>query len=78
MQDWIFWAMDRVEQIANQDPAFLESKAEHDAIVEDFENLVKSLPEEDRELLLSYMDVSGDLDLRRCQIAFQLGKSIAK
>lgn len=78
MHDWVFWAMDKVEERAKQDPVFCKLAQRHEALVHDFEALVDSLGMQERELLLDYMDAAGDLDYRRCQIAFELGRSNPK
>ena len=78
MNEWEHWAMDMVTEIAARDKAFLELKEEHDALVDRFERLLESLKEDDRELILDYLNISGDLDYRRAQIAFDVGRNTRK
>ena len=78
MHAWESWAMDRVLEITRRDDAFQELMAEHNALVSDFERLLDSLEPEKRDLILDYLNISGDLDYRRAQIAFEVGRNTRK
>ena len=78
MHAWENWAMDRVLEITRRDDAFQELMAEHNALVSDFERLLDSLEPEKRDLILDYLNISGDLDYRRTQIAFEVGRNTRK
>ena len=74
MMEWIFRAADQVDRLAKTDMEYQElarQRAEPDGAYTD---LLSRLHADDRELLLEYMDVVGNMQYRMTQLAWLYGK----
>jgi len=74
MLEWVYRAADAVDRQAKKDPEYQELARRHRELVSDYEALVGRLSPEDRELLLEYTDVAGNLQYRLTQLAYFYGK----
>ena len=74
MLEWVLRVVDRVDALADADPEYRELAAQRKRLEPDFDALLARLTPEDRELLLEYMDIVGDMQYRTTQIAWLYGK----
>lgn len=74
MLEWVYHTVDRVEAEAKADPEYRELAARQAALAPAYESLLARLSRDDRELLLEYTDVMGNLQYRITQIAYRYGK----
>lgn len=73
MLEWVWRISEQVQQLANMDPEYQELARQRDQLDEAFSALLERLSTEDRELLLEYMDVDGNLHYRFSQLAWRYG-----
>lgn len=78
MLEWALKAADRVEAEAKKDPEYRELADRQAALVHEFDALLERLSPDDRELLLEYMDVVGNLQYRMTQLAYRYGKGVGR
>ena len=74
MMKWVFRVAERVEALAKADPEYCELAQQQALLVTAFESLVERMDPVDRELLLDYMDVVGNMQYRFSQLAWLYGK----
>ena len=74
MLEWVMRAADRVDALVKADPEYQELNKQRKALEPDYEALLTRLSEKDRELLLEYMDVTGNMQYRKTQLAWLYGK----
>ena len=73
MLEWIWRISEQVQQLANMDSEYRELAQKRSELDNDFSTLLSRLSEDDRELLLEYMDVVGNLQYRFAQLAWRYG-----
>ena len=71
--EWVYRIADRVDALAAKDVEYRELEQQRKALERAYEGLLARLSEEDRELLLEYMDVVGNLQYRFAQLAWRYG-----
>ena len=74
MMHWVYRIADRVEELARTDPSYRALAQRRAALDGAYAALLERLGEADRELLLEYMDVTGDMQYRKTQLAWLYGK----
>ncbi len=74
MLEWVYRTVDRVDALAKADPEFQELAAQRQGMDGAYCALLDRLSEEDRELLLEYMDVLGNMQYRMTQLAWHYGR----
>lgn len=74
MLEWVYRIADRVDGLAKEDPEYRELARQRESLEGDFDALLDRLSEKDRELLLEYMDVVGNMQYRLSQLAWLYGK----
>ena len=77
MLEWVCRAADQVDRIARRDPEYQELARRHGELVHEYEALLQRLSPEDRELILEYTDVAGNMQYRLTQLAYAYGKQVA-
>ena len=73
MLEWVWRISEQVQQLANMDSEYRELAQKRSELDDDFSTLLSRLSEDDRELLLEYMDVVGNLQYRFAQLAWRYG-----
>lgn len=73
MLAWVWRVSDQVQQLANNDPEYRKLNAQRAELDGAFTDLLNRLSESDRELLLEYMDVTGNQQYRFAQLAWHYG-----
>ena len=73
MLDWVLRAADQVDRIAWSDPEYRELSQQRSALEGAYNGILDRLSDEDRELLLEYMDVIGNMQYRITQLAWRYG-----
>lgn len=73
MLAWVWRVSDQVQQLANNDPEYRKLNAQRAELDGAFTDLLNRLSESDRELLLEYMDVTGNQQYRFAQLAWRYG-----
>lgn len=76
MLEWVYRAADAVDVLAKSDPEYQEIAVRQRELVPEYEALLARLSEEDRELILEYTDVAGNLQYRLTQLAYVYGKRV--
>ena len=76
MLEWVYRAADAVDRVAKHDPEYQELARQQRELVGDYEALLARLPSDDRELLLEYTDVMGNMQYRLTQLAYFYGKQM--
>ena len=74
MMEWVLRIADRVDQAARVDPEYRELAQRQRELLPEFEALLERMDHQDRELLLEYMDVVGNMQYRISQLAWCYGK----
>ena len=74
MLEWVYRIADRVDALARVDPEYRELAAQRRNLEGSYCALLDRLSGEDRELLLEYMDVVGNMQYRMTQLAWLYGK----
>lgn len=70
MDKWMEKGADFVDALARHDPVFQELQQRHDRLVPDFDRLMETLPEDQRELILEYLNLQLDMEARRTFLAW--------
>jgi len=73
MLEWVWRASEQVQQLASMDPEYRELNQKRIELEPEYCDLLSRLSERDRELLLDYMDVTGNLQYRFAQLAWRYG-----
>ena len=73
MLEWVWRISEQVQQLANMNSEYRELAQKRSELDNDFSTLLSRLSEDDRELLLEYMDVVGNLQYRFAQLAWRYG-----
>lgn len=76
MLEWVYRAADAVDRIAKRDPEYRELAQKQRELVGEYDALLARLSPEDKELLLEYMDVTGNMQYRLTQLAYAYGKQV--
>lgn len=76
MLEWVYRAADAVDRQAKKDPEYQELARRQRELVSEYEALIRRLSPKDRELLLEYTDVVGNLQYRLTQLAYFYGKRV--
>ena len=71
---WVLRVAEQVDALAKSDPEYCELAQQQALLVTAFELLVERMDPVDRELLLDYMDVVGNMQYRFSQLAWLYGK----
>ena len=74
MLEWVMRVADRVDALVKSDPEYQELAKQRIALEPDYEALLTRLSEKDRELLLEYMELVGNMQYRTTQFAWLYGK----
>lgn len=74
MLEWVFHAAEQVAASAESDPEFQDLARQQAELAPQYESLLERLSPRDRELILEYTDVLGNLQYRMTQLAYQFGK----
>ena len=74
MIEWVMGVVDRIEEEARRDPEYREFMEHQEELVPAFDALLQRLSEDDRELILEYMDTTINRQYRFSQIAWRYGK----
>ena len=74
MLEWVWRIADRVDQLTKVDPEYQELAQQQKKLEPEFSALLERLSETDRELLLEYMEVVGNMQYRTTQLAWLYGK----
>jgi len=74
MLEWVMRVVDRVDALANTDPEYQYLAKQHKALEPEYRALLDRLSPADRELLLEYMDVTGNMQYRFSQLSWLYGK----
>ena len=78
MNEWIYWASNRVHELALEDPDFQSLMIEQENLGKLFEAIIQSLTDAERDLILDYINNAVDLEYQQTRIAYLLGKGILK
>lgn len=78
MNEWIYWASNRVHELALEDPDFQSLMIEQENLGKLFEAIIQSLTDTERDLILDYINNAVDLEYQQTRIAYLLGKGILK
>lgn len=76
--EWVYRVAERVDALAKADPEYQELAAQRLHLEEAYNALLERLGAEDRELLLEYMDIVGNMQYRMTQLAWYYGKNVFK
>ena len=74
MLEWVLRIADRVDLLAKADPEYRELSHQRLKLEPKYESLLVRMSSTDRELLLEYMDVVGNMQYRISQLAWLYGK----
>ena len=74
MLEWVMRVADRVDDLVKADPEYQELAHQRKDLEPDFVALLKRLSDDDREMLLEYMDIVGNMQYRTTQFAWLYGK----
>ena len=70
MDEWTIRGADFVDQLARQDPVFRELRQQHERLVADFDALMETLPETQRDLILDYLNLQLDMEAQKTRLAW--------
>ena len=73
MLEWVWRASEQVQRLADMDSEYQELSHKRAELDEAFSALLSRLSPEDRDLLLEYMDIVGNLQYRFTQLAWRYG-----
>lgn len=73
MLEWVWRVSEQVQQLAKTDPEYRELTRKRAELDDAFSNLLSRLTEEDRELLLEYMEIAENQQYRFSQLAWRYG-----
>ena len=74
MIEWVMGVVDRIEEEARRDSEYRELTAHQVELVPAFDALLERLSEDDRELILEYMETAMNRQYRFSQIAWRYGR----
>ena len=74
MIEWVMGVVDRIEEEARRDLEYRELMAHQVELVPAFDALLQRLSEDDRELILEYMETAMNRQYRFSQIAWRYGR----
>ena len=74
MLEWVCRVSEQVQRLADNDPEYRELKEKRMALNQEFEELLSRLRDEDRELILEYMDIAENQQYRFSQLAWLYSK----
>ena len=74
MIEWVMGVVDRIEEEARRDPEYREFMEHQVELVPAFDALLQRLSEDDRELILEYMETAMNRQYRFSQIAWRYGR----
>ena len=74
MLEWVYRAAQRVDALARTDPEYQELAKQRLYLEDAYTALLDRLDEEDRELLLEYMDIVANMQYRMTQLAWHDGR----
>ena len=74
MLEWVYRVADRVDALAKSDPEYQELAEQRARLEGAFEALLERLDGDERELLLEYMDIVGNMQYRLTQLAWHYGR----
>ena len=74
MLEWVYRAAQRVDALARTDPEYQELAKQRLYLEDAYTALLDRLDEEDRELLLEYMDIVANMQYRMTQLAWHYGR----
>ena len=72
--EWVDRVVDRVDELAKTDPVYQELAEQRLHLEGAFDALLDRLGGEDRELLLEYMDIVGNMQYSVTQLAWHYGR----
>lgn len=70
MDEWMAHGADFVETLAQRDPVFHGLRQELEVLTPAFDRLLEALPEDDRELILEYLNLQTDMEARKTFLAW--------
>lgn len=68
MEQWLENGAQYAEELARADREYRKMLAQHETLVTRFDELMCSLPTEQRELILEYLNLSVDMEYRKTQL----------
>jgi len=74
MEQWVYYAMDAVQQAAMEDSDYQELNEKREALACAYEEILQELSEEKREVLVSYQYYAEEMLFQKIRLAFFLGK----
>ena len=74
MLEWVMGVVDRIEDEARRDPEYRGLMEHQVELVPDFDALLRRLSEDDRELILEYMETAMNRQYRFAQLAWRYGR----
>ena len=74
MLQWVYRIADRVDALAAKDTEYREQDRRRKELEGAYDGLLARLSTEDREMLLEYLDVTGNMQYRLTQLAWLYGK----
>ena len=74
MLQWVYRIADRVDALAAKDTEYRELDRRRKEREGAYDGLLARLITEDREMLLEYLDVTGNMQYRLTQLAWLYGK----
>ena len=75
MLEWVYRVVDQVDALAKRDPEYQELAQQRLELEEAYNALLEKLSAENRELLLEYMDIVGNMQYRVTQLAWHYGRT---
>ncbi len=70
MDKWVAFGAEYVDRLAQRDPLWLELKQQQDLLAPAFDRLMEDLPEDQRELILDYLNLQLDMESRKTCLAW--------
>ena len=74
MIEWVMGVVDRIEEEARRDLEYRELTEHQVELVPAFDALLQRLSEDDRELILEYMETAMNRQYRFSQLAWRYGR----
>jgi triphosphoribosyl-dephospho-CoA synthetase len=74
MIEWVMGVVDRIEEEARRDPEYREFMEHQVELVPAFDALLQRISEDDRELILEYMETAMNRQYRFSQLAWRYGR----
>lgn len=70
MEQWLEKGAPYADELARADREYRQMLAQHETLVNRFDELMLSLPPEQRELILEYLNLSVDMEYRKTQLVW--------